>query len=145
MDKFLSDEGYSSDDRKIMKIAVEYHEMKDDDFRFEKLCEKHNLSSDKIEYAKKIAQCLKDADALDRTRFKNPNAKLDKDLLRLSSSKDFVVIAEMLNREYEIIDRKQFEMVCCQILQQQMQSHNNSLVNNDVIDSINQIEGGRRI
>ena len=145
MDKFLSEEGYSSDDRKIMKIAVEYHEMKDDDFRFEKLCEKYNLSSDKIEYAKKIAQCLKDADALDRTRFKNPNAKLDKDLLRLSTSKDFVIIAEMLNREYEIIDRKQFEIVCRQIIQQQMQSHNNSLVNNDVIDSINQIEGGRRI
>lgn len=136
MDEFLAKDGYSDEDRKIMQIVVEYHEMKDDDFRFEKLCEKYNLDKNKIGYVKKIANCLKDADALDRTRFKNPNAKLDRDLLRLSSSKDFVLIAEMLNREYQIIDRKQFEHLCNQIAKEQSILNNNNLVNNDKIDQM---------
>lgn len=119
MVKFLSDEGYSEDDVKIMQIAVEYHEVVDDDTKFNKLCERYNLPHEKVGMAKKIAMCLKDADALDRTRFKNPNAKLDASMLRTNVAKEIIPTAEHLNRRYERLDKEQFLISCQQLAQQQ--------------------------
>lgn len=119
MVEFLSDEGYSEEDVKIMKIAVEYHEVTDDDTKFNKLCERYNLPQAKVEMAKKIALCLKDADALDRTRFKNPNAKLDASMLRTNVAKEIIPTAEHLNRRYERFDKEQFLISCQRLAQQQ--------------------------
>lgn len=109
---FLQQAGFSVDDIKIMEVAVDYHEEVDDDFRFEKICEKYRINSEQIDYAKKIANCLKDADALDRSRFSNPDEKLDVEILRFESSKALAPIAEDLNKSYEEFDRQQFGKDC---------------------------------
>lgn len=108
----LINEGYSEEDIKVMKVAVEYHEEEDSRDRFEKICQKYGLDSSKIDYARKIANCLKDADALDRVRFKNTKAKLDEEKLRTESSKKLVTFAEELNKSYEDFDKKQFRNSC---------------------------------
>lgn len=118
MVEFLQQSNFSEEDIKIMQVAVEYHEEKDDDFRFERICKKYGIDSEKYDYAKKIAHCLKDADALDSTRFSNLNAKLDASRLRFQSSKDLIPIAESLNRSYESFDKKQFAKSCQYIYQQ---------------------------
>lgn len=118
--EFLQQSEFSKEDIEIMQVAVDYHEEVDDDFRFEKICEKYGVGSERRDYAKRIALCLKDADALDRTRFSNPNSKLDAGMLRFESSKDLVPIAESLNRSYEEFDRKQFIKSCQYIYQQSL-------------------------
>lgn len=115
--EFLQQDGYDEEDIKIMQIAVEYHEEVDDDFRFNKICEKYELNVEKADYAKKISNCLKDADALDRTRFRNQIAMLDEEKLRFESSKDLISIAESLNKSYKVIDKKQYAKSCRYLLQ----------------------------
>lgn len=139
MFEFLQQAGFSEEDIKIMQVAVEYHEEVDDDFRFEKICEKYGINSERQDYAKKIAHCLKDADALDRTRFSNPNAKLDANMLRFESSKDLIPIAEGLNRSYEALDRKQFIKSCQYMYQQSLlQSQNAQTMSIEQSESISQ-------
>lgn len=53
MFEFLQQAGFSEEDIKIMQVAVEYHEEVDDDFRFEKICEKYGINSERQDYAKK--------------------------------------------------------------------------------------------
>ena len=117
---FLQQDGFSDEDIRIMQVAVDYHEEVDDDFRFEGICEKYGIDSERVDYVKRIADCLKDADALDRTRFLNPNAKLDVEMLRFESSTQLVSIAESLNKCYEEFSRKQFAKNCQYLYQQSL-------------------------
>lgn len=120
MIRFLQQAGFTDDDIRIMQVAVDYHEEVDDDFRFERICEKYGIDPEKIDYTKKIANCLKDADALDRTRFSNPNAKPDAEMLRFEYSKELIPFAENLNRNYENFDRQQFVKDCEYLYQQSL-------------------------
>ncbi len=112
MERFLKDEGYSAEDISIMQAAVDYHEEPDNDSRFERICRKYGVPEERIEFAKKIALCLKDADALDRTRFINPSAKLNSKYLRTETARGLIPIAEELNRVYEKCDRYLFSKSC---------------------------------
>ena len=139
MIEFLQQSGFNEEEIKIMQVAVDYHEEVDDVFRFKKICEKYGVDSKKQNYAKRIANCLKDADALDRTRFSNPNARLDAGMLRLESSKNLIPIAEKLNRCYEAFDRKQFIKNCQYIYQQSLlQSQNIQNISAEQFESISQ-------
>ena len=120
MMEFLKQDGFNEEDIKIMQAAVVYHEAVDDDFRFERICEEYGIASEKIDYTKKIANCLKDADSLDRTRFLNPNSKLHTKKLRVEASKSLIPIAESLNRSYEEFDRQQFIKNCQYLYQQSL-------------------------
>lgn len=100
----LLKEKYDDIDLRIMAVAVEYHEELDNDNKFERICSKYSLSGESKQIAKKIAVCLKDADALDRTRFKNLDAKLKQDMLRTETAKKIVPIAKDLNNKYNEID-----------------------------------------
>lgn len=116
---------YSESDINMMKVAVEYHEIADDDFVFNKICNKYNISSEKLEIVKKISNCLKDADALDRVRFKNPKARLDETMLRTVSSKKLVTFSKQLVSQYETIDKTTFKKIVEQIIYNQSQLQNN--------------------
>lgn len=108
----LRSEGYSIEDIAIIKTAIEYHELPDDEIRFEKICANNGIPHEMLESVKKIAICLKDADALDRTRFKYSSAGLNAYFLRTKKAKDSVKIAEQLNERYSKINRKMFEGEC---------------------------------
>lgn len=58
---------YSKSSMNLIKAIVEYHEMNDSDFY--KISNKYGLSNDEQKFVLKISNILKDADALDRTRF----------------------------------------------------------------------------
>ena len=92
-------ENFTEEEQSIIKIAVEFHE-EDEDFILSNLCVKHNLSQEATEVAKQIANLLKDADALDRTRFRNA-ATLDPKRLRTSSAKGMVEFAKKLQKMYQ--------------------------------------------
>lgn len=109
-------EGYSFLDVKIMQVVVEYHESIDDDYKFSKICQKYEIPLESVNFAKKIAICLKDADALDRTRFKNRNATLDEKQLRTESSKNLIPFATQINCSYETIDKKLYSINVQQLL-----------------------------
>ena len=107
----LRNQGYSEDDIKIIKVAIEYHEVDDDELRFKKLCDKNGLTEEQVECAKKVATCLKDADALDRTRFKN-GAALDVKKLRTGEAKKLVDFADELNATYRKAPAEVFKDSC---------------------------------
>ena len=119
-EELLRKDGYSEEDIKIIKVAIEYHEIDDDDLRFERLCARNGLDPHNVEYAKKIAICLKDADALDRTRFIN-RATLDPTKLRTNEAKDLVTLATDLNAEYRNAGRELFMDSCKEIMMQGME------------------------
>ena len=111
-EKQLKDEGYSVTDIAMVKSIIEYHEYADDEVRFKRICTNNGLPQEMIEYAKKIANCLKDADALDRTRFLSQTGRLNTDYLRTKTAKESVKIAEKLNDRYRKINRRMFEDIC---------------------------------
>ena len=117
-------EKYSDEDISIIQVAIEFHEMEDNDFYFNKLCEKYNVIGSSKNQARKIADCLKDADALDRVRFKN-NAKLDTKKLRKDTSMEYISFAKQLVGEYEKFDLDNFKrMIIKQFKEKEMLSNN---------------------
>lgn len=96
---------YNEQDLAIMQIAIEYHEMventtgKLDENKLSTLFNKYKLNPEHEESAKKISELLKDADALDRTRFVG-KAKLDSKFLHSSIAKDLIELATAVNEEY---------------------------------------------
>lgn len=69
----------SEEEIKIIQIAIEYHTVQEKEkgklniVELEKLCKNYNVSMKNLERIKIISSILKDADALDRTRFNKQN------------------------------------------------------------------------
>jgi len=119
---------YSENDINMMKAIVEYHEIADDEYIFDKICSKYNVPSEQLEIVKQLSNCLKDADALDRVRFKNPKSKLDENMLRTASSKELVSFSKELVSSYEQIDKEMFKVIVQQMAQQQSIQMENEVV-----------------
>ena len=105
---------YSSEDLKIIQIAIEYHEANEeqagqiDNKILNNLFEKYQLGKDYHAKAIKISELLKDADALDRTRFA-VRGKLDEKYLHSQCAKDLKDFATSINEKYA---EKDLEKIC---------------------------------
>lgn len=110
-DKFQNGE-LCQKDLNIIQFAIEYHEFNhfrsDNEDYLRKLAHKYEIDDNDFESARKIAECLKDADALDRVRFHRIGATLDEKRLITSSSHDYINTAKMLLEEYKNYDKNQF-------------------------------------
>lgn len=99
-------------DLHIIQFAIEYHEFDhfrgDNEEQLKKLAKKYQIGDEDFEYTRKIAECLKDADALDRVRFHRIGATLDERRLITSSSHDYINTAKKLLQEYKNYDKNQF-------------------------------------
>ena len=99
-------------DLNIIQFAIEYHEFNhfrsDNEDYLRKLAHKYEIDDNDFESARKIAECLKDADALDRVRFHRIGATLDEKRLITSSSHDYINTAKNLLQEYKKYDKNQF-------------------------------------
>lgn len=99
-------------DLHIIQFAIEYHEFNhfriDNEDYLRKLAHKYEIDDNDFESARKIAECLKDADALDRVRFHRIGATLDEKRLITSSSHDYINTAKNLLQEYKKYDKNQF-------------------------------------
>lgn len=78
-------------ENEVVKFLIEYHCI-DDTKALERL---QDFPQDEREAIWNLYQVLKDADALDRVRFKGPD-KLDSNYLRLQTSKNLIAVAYAL-------------------------------------------------
>ena len=97
----------SKEDIKIIQIAIEYHTIREDEkgrinvTELKELCQKYNVSIANLERIEIISSILKDADALDRTRFDTQNT-LNIDSLRTNTARNKFLIdfAKKVNQEF---------------------------------------------
>lgn len=105
--KLLKDK-YSEEDINLIANAINYHEIPDDEEVFKKMCQLNGIDINNKELyikAKQIAYCLKDADAIDRTRFvSSSRAFLREDMLRYTISKSLIKVGEQINESYAVSD-----------------------------------------
>lgn len=99
----------SKEDIKIIQIAIEYHTIREEEkgkvniIELKKLCQNYNISMINLERIKTISSILKDADALDRTRFDKENS-FNIDLLRTNTAQNKLLIdfAKKVNQEFAL-------------------------------------------
>lgn len=97
----------SKEDIKIIQIAIEYHTIREDEkgrinvTELKEICQKYNVSIANLERIEIISSILKDADALDRTRFDTQNT-LNIDSLRTNTARNKFLIdfAKKVNQEF---------------------------------------------
>ncbi len=93
----------------IIKTAIEFHEIDrtTSDGVFKSIAAQNGLEESNLIRAREIAEILKDADALDRTRFIT-DARINTKLLKYPISKRLVRFASMLNENYALEDLKNY-------------------------------------
>lgn len=102
---------YSADDLAVVNTIIEFHEIPRDnanaDRIFNVIAEKNGISDEQITRVRQMAEVLKDADALDRTRFLN-KARLNPEFLQYDISKKLIKFAATMQETYAINDLKEF-------------------------------------
>ena len=102
---------YSPEDLSIISTIIEFHEtprnVANADELFVAMARKNGITDDQIPKVRQMADVLKDADALDRTRFIN-KARLNPDFLQYDISKQLIKFASSLQETYALYDLKEF-------------------------------------
>lgn len=101
----------SPEDLSIISTIIEFHEtprnVANVDELFVSMARKNGITDDQIPRVRQMAEVLKDADALDRTRFIN-KARLNPEFLQYGVSKQLIKFASSLQETYAIYDLKEF-------------------------------------
>lgn len=101
----------SSEDLSVVSTIIEFHEIsrnaKDINESFISIAKKNGVTDDQLSRVRKMAEVLKDADALDRTRFIT-KARLNSKFLQYGISKQLIKFAASLQETYAIHDLKEF-------------------------------------
>lgn len=99
---------YSEEDIKVIAIAIELHVPRLNAQLIEELCQKYNVDTKDtklVERITKLSLALKDADALDRTRFRASTSQFtNSDYLYLKISKSLIQIGAQINEKYAVDD-----------------------------------------
>ena len=103
---------YSPEDIAVICTIIEFHEAPENlpniEDIFIGMARKNGVSDDQIPRVRHLANILKDADALDRTRFIN-RARLNPEYLHFDVSKRLIKFASSLQETYAIQDLKEFQ------------------------------------
>ena len=101
----------SPEDLSVISTIIEFHEIPRNvaniNELFVEMARKNGIIDDQIPRVRKMAEVLKDADALDRTRFIN-KARLNPKFLQYDVSKHLIKFASSLQETYAISDLKKF-------------------------------------
>lgn len=101
----------SKEDLAIISTIIEFHEIPRDisniDEVFNLLAQSNGVAESDLKKAREMAEVLKDADALDRTRFIN-KARLNPDYLHYDTSKRLIKFASSIQETYALADLKEF-------------------------------------
>ena len=101
----------SPEDLSIISTIIEFHEtprnVANVDELFVSMAIKNGITDNQIPRVRQMAEVLKDADALDRTRFIN-KARLNPEFLQYGVSKQLIKFASSLQETYAIYDLKEF-------------------------------------
>ena len=102
----------SSEDLSIISTIIEFHEiprnLQNIDEIFNNIAKKNGILENQITKVRQMAEVLRDADALDRTRFIN-KARLNPNYLQYGISKQLIKFAASLQETYAIQDLKEFQ------------------------------------
>lgn len=102
----------SKGDLSIIITAIEFHEvsryLENADIVFQEIATKNGVMAKEIKRARIISEILKDADALDRTRFVN-RARLNSKYLLFNFSKRFIKFSAELQEKYACDDLIKYE------------------------------------
>lgn len=102
----------SPEDLSIISTIIQFHEtprnIHDVDELFKDMARKNGVPDNQISRVRQMAEVLKDADALDRTRFIN-KARLNSDFLQYDVSKKLIRFASSLQETYAIQDLQEFQ------------------------------------
>lgn len=102
----------SLEDLSIISTIIEFHEIPRNipniDKLFIAIAKKNGIKDEEIPRVRQMAEVLKDADALDRTRFIN-KARLNPNFLQYDISKQLIKFASSLQETYAIYDLKEFQ------------------------------------
>lgn len=100
----------SKEDLSIIRTIIEFHEIPRNasnvDELFVKIASNNGIATDQIPRVRQMAEVLKDADALDRTRFIN-QARLNSEFLQYGISKRLIKFASTLQETYALYDLKE--------------------------------------
>ena len=103
----------SQEELAIIKTIIQFHEFfrnsYNEDETFEEIAKKNGIPVDKIAKVREMSEVLKDADALDRTRFIN-KARLNSKFLKFDISKRLIKFSSSLQESYAIQDLKEYNM-----------------------------------
>lgn len=102
----------SAEDLSIISTIIQFHEIPRNssnvDAIFSDMARKNGIPEDQISKVRQMAEVLKDADALDRTRFIN-KARLNPEFLQYGTSRQLIRFASSLQETYAIQDLKEFQ------------------------------------
>lgn len=138
--------GITEENLGILQAAIEYHEIKEPSFGkinidvIKRLCDNYDVKQEDFDTVVKISELLKDADALDRTRF-SEHGKLDIRNLRSSTAKSPSMITyatkvneayakSILSAEYDIDSETSNHQSYVSMLHNERESSKNSLATN---------------
>ena len=102
----------SQDDLHIIQFVFAYQRLiispygPDDELKA--LFQKYGIDTEHMECAQKIAQCLKDAEELDKVRFHEMKKTLNEQYLVTDSSHELISVAQELLQEYQNYAQNQF-------------------------------------
>lgn len=114
----------SKEDLSIISTIIQFHEIQRNisnvDAVFIDMAKKNGIPDDQISRVRQMAEVLKDADALDRTRFIN-KARLNPEFLQYGISRQLIRFASSLQERYAIQDLKEFQ--CDEAIDRLLQSY----------------------
>jgi HD-GYP domain-containing protein (c-di-GMP phosphodiesterase class II) len=114
----------SPEDLSVISTIIEFHEIPRNianvDELFIEIARRNGVADDQISRVRQMAEVLKDADALDRTRFIN-KARVNPEYLQFDFSKQLIKFASSLQETYAINDLKEFR--CDESIDVLLQTH----------------------
>lgn len=115
---------YSAEDISIISTIIQFHEtprnISNANELFIDIARKNGVPDNEILRTRQMAEVLKDADALDRTRFIN-KARLNPEFLQYGVSKQLIRFASSLQETYAIEDLKEYQ--CDEAIDSLLQSY----------------------
>lgn len=129
----LKKQGFSSSEIAIIKTVILYHEQPEkkinefDEAEFMNMCLKFGVQEQDIEKTKIMCKYLKDADALDRTRFQG-RGTLQAKYLRTNTAKALIGEAKRINNKYRELEKTEEDLSIIHIIDEYELEENNNRV-----------------
>lgn len=146
--EYLRKQGMEKHKIAMVNTAILYHEHSEkninefDEREFRKMCYKFGVRNEDIESTRFMCKYLKDADALDRARFRGKSA-LNPKYLRTDTAKALIGEAKRINEKYRELDSKNESRSLIHIIDEDELRENNNRVSEkqrrEATEAINEI------
>lgn len=131
--RYLRKQGIEESKIAMINVSILYHEHNEkninefDEKEFQKMCLRFGVKEEDIDNTRLMCKYLKDADALDRTRFQG-KALLNPRYLRTDTAKSLIGEAKRINERYRELDSKNERKSVIHIIDEDELEENNKRV-----------------